>query len=732
MADWRAEQGWHPMKKGSASDSPVAPVVPAPHVAAEFAATRGPVNILIVDDEPRNLDVLESILYRPDYRLVRATSANDALLKLVDGDFAVLVLDINMPVMNGIDLANLIKQRKKTQRIPILFLTAYYQDEKFVLEGYGVGAVDYLTKPVNPEVLRAKVAVFVDLHRMNLALVATNSALAHEVAQRQQAEESLRRANHELEARVLNRTNELMVVNAALKASEGQLRLVADHAAIFLLHLDREHRLRFVNRSFAARFGRAPEDIVGAEIATVIGAVAYEACRPRLEQALTGEHVEFEVEIAGPGNGRTWLHQVYAPERGSGGEVSGIVAVIADITARKRAEREMAAARDEAMAASRTKDDFLAALSHELRTPLSPVLLIASASAADESLPEPVREDFTTIAKNALLEARLIDDLLDLTRISRGKMNLDLKRVDVHTVLQDALATVAPDLKEKGQTLTVTWGSPPPVALADSARLQQVFWNVIKNAIKFTPEGGDVRVETRVSAGGKELAVTVIDSGIGMTAPEIERVFQPFAQGDHAATPGAHRFGGLGLGLAISRMLMQLHAGQVEAFSAGRGQGSTFVITLPLAPLLPPEEIAAERAGKSGGAAPEGARDPILLIEDHEATRSVLTNLLNQRGHRTIPAGSMAEALKLAETRKFEFVISDLGLPDGTGYALMKELGRRHGLQGIALSGYGMEQDLAQSREAGFLGHLTKPVTFWTIEKAIGEFYESRAAKPQG
>lgn len=705
-----------------------APNIPLPGDAGGSAdpfPAREPVNILIVDDEPRNLDVLESILYRPDYRLVRATSANDALLALVDGDFALLVLDINMPVMNGIDLANLIKQRKRTQRIPILFLTAYYQDEKFVLEGYGVGAVDYLTKPINPEVLRAKVAVFVDLHRMNLALAAGNAALEREIVQRQLAEESLRRVNHELETRVLNRTNELTIVNAALRASESQLRIIADHAAVYLAQIDRQHRFRFVNRSFAARFGLAPEKIVGAEMGGVIGPAAYAACRPRLDQALAGDRVEFELELGTAETGGPWLHMVYEPERAAGGEVSGIVAVISDITARKRAEREMAAARDEAMAASRTKDDFLAALSHELRTPLSPVLLLASASAADETLPEAVREDFATIAKNALLEARLIDDLLDLTRISRGKMKLELKRVDVHAVLQDALATVSADLKEKNLSLGVTWGTPPPVALADSARLQQVFWNVIKNAIKFTPEGGQVRVETRVSKNARELTVSVADSGIGMTAAELKRVFQPFAQGDHAAGPGSHRFGGLGLGLAISQMLMQLHAGQVQAFSAGRGQGSTFVITLPLAPLAPPEESGGERRGTGKQVTSPEKRYPILLIEDHEPTRAVLVNLLNQRNYNTVPASTIAEALSLAATQRFEFVISDLGLPDGTGYDLMRELGRRYNLKGIALSGYGMEQDLAQSREAGFIGHLTKPVTFWAIEQAITNFYNA-------
>ncbi len=687
------------------------------------------VGILIVDDEPRNLDVLESILYRPGYRLVRATSANDALLALVDGDFAVLVLDINMPVIDGIELANLIKQRKRTQRIPILFLTAYFQDEKFVLEGYGVGAVDYLTKPVNPEVLRAKVSVFVDLHRMNLALAVGNAALEREIAHRQQAEDSLRRANHDLEARVLHRTNELTVVNAALKASEGQLRLVADHAAVYLVQLDRQHRFRFVNRAFAARFGLSPEKIVGAEMAVIIGATPYAACRPRLEQALGGERVEFEIELAGENDGDHWLEMVYEPERAPGGDVSGIVAVISDISARKRAEREMAAARDEAMAASRAKDDFLAALSHELRTPLSPVLLLASAAAGNGELPPEVREDFACIAKNALLEARLIDDLLDLTRISRGKITLEMKRVEVHAVLEDALTTISGDLNEKDQTLTMEWGDPPPVALADSARLQQVFWNVLKNAVKFTPEGGQIRVETKVSAESRELTVAVTDSGIGMTPEELTRVFEPFAQGDHAAGPGAHRFGGLGLGLAISQILLKMHAGGVQAVSSGRGQGSTFIITLPLAMSLPVEDNAG--GGKRSGeraATRTGRQRPILLVEDHEATRSVLVNLLNQRSYRTVSAGTVTEALELAATQPFEFVISDLGLPDGTGYALMRELGSRYGLKGIALSGYGMEHDIAQSRGAGFVGHLTKPVTIRAIEQAIEGFYAASAA----
>lgn len=692
---------------------------PAP-VPAPAAPVQNTVSILIVDDEVRNLDVLESILYQPGYRLVRATSADEALLALMDGDFAVLVLDINMPVMNGIELANLIKQRKRNQHIPILFLTAYYQDEKFVLEGYGVGAVDYLTKPVNPQILRAKVAVFVDLHRMHLDIAESHAALEREVLQRQQAEEALRLVNQELETRVTDRTIELSMANTALKISESQLRLVADHASVFLAHIDAQHRFKFVNRAYAARFGLEPEGIAGASLSRIIGGTAYAVCRPHLERALAGHRVEFEAELSDEQTGPHWMHIVYEPERSRSDEVLGVVAVMADTTVRKRAEAQITNARDEAMAASRAKDEFLAALSHELRTPLNPVLLIASAAAGNTELPDEVREDFAIIAKNALLEARLIDDLLDITRITRGKLTLDVKPGDVHAVLDDAIATMRAELQDKQITLAVERGVFNSRALIDAARLQQVFWNVLKNAVKFTPARGYIRVETRELSDSNEMTVTITDTGIGMTAEELTRVFHPFAQGDHAAGRMSHRFGGLGLGLSISQLLMQLHAGSVQAFSPGRNRGCTVVIQLPQIKDQTPAPVGEADAGDPEVQAGVSSDQlPILVVEDHEATRQVLEKLLRQRGHRVLCASTVAEAMQMASKEEFEFVVSDLGLPDGTGYELMKLLRERHGLTGIALSGYGTEQDTTRSREAGFAEHLTKPVTYAMLEKVI-------------
>ncbi|MFZ0709298.1 MAG: PAS domain S-box protein [Terrimicrobiaceae bacterium] len=265
------------------------------------------------------------------------------------------------------------------------------------------------------------------------------------------------------------------------------------------------------------------------------------------------------------------------------------MATLSDLVAssldRSRLLREVNEARDSAERANRAKDDFLATLSHELRTPLSPVLLVAGAAAKDPALPESVRTDFATICKNINLETRLIDDLLDLTRITHGK--LEMKRVpcDIHTILRDAIANLESEIQQKGISLSLDFQAEEHHGVGDPVRLTQVFWNVLKNAVKFTPEGGEVAIGTRnLFDGSARLSIRVADTGIGMTAEEQSRVFDAFSQGRHAEE-GSHRYEGLGLGLSISRMLIELHLGEIRAESAGPGRGSVFVIELPLVSL---------------------------------------------------------------------------------------------------------------------------------------------------
>ena len=376
---------------------------------------------------------------------------------------------------------------------------------------------------------------------------------------------------------------------------------------------------------------------------------------------------------------------------------------------------ELEEARDVAERANQAKDEFLAALSHELRTPLNPVLLLATEAAADPALPAAVRRDFEEIARNVMLEARLIDDLLDLTRITQGKLHLDLRPVDAHAALRAALETTQPEIRAKNLTVKLDWRARETGLHADTVRLQQILWNILKNAAKFTPAGGTIRIETENLDG--ELVIRITDTGVGMEPAELARIFNAFAQGNHAKASTGHRFGGLGLGLAISRRLVELHGGSIAATSAGPGTGSTFSLTLPVyrAMSLPGRAALAARAPLRSN----GGMKRLLVVEDHAATRVSLVRMMERRGYEVRSAESLAQARELVETEAFDLVLSDLGLPDGSGHELMMELGGRSGIPGIALSGFGMETDVMESRSSGFVAHLTKPVTAQALDAAL-------------
>jgi PAS domain S-box-containing protein len=368
-----------------------------------------------------------------------------------------------------------------------------------------------------------------------------------------------------------------------------------------------------------------------------------------------------------------------------------------------------------AEAASRAKDRFLAALSHELRTPLTPVLMRVAALAATPELPGKLRDDLRMIQRNVELEAKLIDDLLDLTRITRGKLALHFEVVDVHEVLQHVAEICGEEAESKRIAIDLHAAAPEQHVWADPGRLRQVFWNLVKNAVKFTSAGGRITVRTSSPEPGK-IQVQVIDPGIGIEPEVLPRLFNAFEQGDPTVM---RSFGGLGLGLAISKALVDQHSGLLSGVSAGRGQGATFTVTLAtVAPSIPDEVAVAPEGGS------RGLR--LLLVEDHEPTLEVMAALLEIAGHEVSSATDLRSARALAASREFDLVVSDLGLPDGTGFDLMSGLRDQYGLKGIAVSGYGMEEDLRRSREAGFLEHLVKPVDVEKLKAAL-----ARASVPQ-
>jgi PAS domain S-box-containing protein len=375
---------------------------------------------------------------------------------------------------------------------------------------------------------------------------------------------------------------------------------------------------------------------------------------------------------------------------------------------RRRAAEKLQRTREVSIAAeeaSQAKDQFLATLSHELRTPLMPVLTAISLLARDRTLSERARGYVDVLRRNVELESRLIDDLLDLNRIARGKVQLDRRPVELRTIIERAIEVCRPDIDAKRVHFGVDFGPLPYLINADAARLQQVFWNLLKNSIKFTPNGGCVGVRCRPD--DDQVVIEIEDSGIGIDPAALGHIFEAFAQ----AEPSIPRqFGGLGLGLAISKTLVEMHGGTIEAHSEGRDCGATFMVRLPRISADAPDP--SEKHGfVSDQLEHPGAPLRILLVEDHGDTADMLVNVLELEGHQVEAAGDVATALKLGTQGRFDLLVSDLGLPDGSGLDLMRELrSRGHALPGIALSGYGQETDIQQSRAAGFHAHVVKPV----------------------
>lgn len=531
---------------------------------------------------------------------------------------------------------------------------------------------------------------------------------------------------------MLERTQQAV---GALRESEARFRQMADAAPVLIWLADTSGGCTWVNQRWV--------DFVGKPLERLTGDGWIDSIHPDdRPHALEAYHVAFrarkpfysEYRMRRHDGEDRWVIDHGIPRFGAGGDFTGYIGSCTDVTDRKLGEQEVALARDKALAASRAKDEFLAALSHELRTPLNPVLLVASDAAQNPDLPESVRADFDLIAKNVALEARLIDDLLDLTRIVRGKLSLDLRPRDLHVILQDAIATVWSDLESKGIRLHLDLAAEQGVIWGDAVRLQQVFWNVLKNAVKFTPERGEVSVETRTLPESGRVRVLITDTGIGLTPAELGRIFEAFSQGEHAEGTKTHRFGGLGLGLAISRMIVELHSGTIHATSEGRDKGATFHVELPLAldhqlpetgragnPFTGFGEPVIEAPVRAERHAIEPRRS-VLVVEDHQPTARTLTQLLTRRGFDVVAAGTVAEARAAAAARQFELVISDIGLPDGDGVELMTELRASHpALRGLALSGYGAEQDISRSHDAGFEDHLTKPINVEALDRAVAK-----------
>ena len=416
---------------------------------------------------------------------------------------------------------------------------------------------------------------------------------------------------------------------------------------------------------------------------------------------------------------KVWWEVTITGIPGLDGQLERLLSVARDVTVQQLAAETLQKAKESAEASSRAKDDFLSALSHELRTPLSPVLLLSGEYARSMEVSPRMREDFALIHRNVKLEARLIDDLLDLTRIQRGGLSMSARLLDLGALIGQLCETLRGEGSEKGVRVLYERPMSGFHVRGDSTRLQQIFMNLVLNAVKFSKEGGVVRIGMKEEAG--MVRVSVSDEGIGISPEEQERIFDPFVQGSHSREP--NRFGGLGLGLAIAKMLVERHRGGIWAESGGCGLGATFHVELPCVG-QEMTEVAPILTASGAGEAPRRrvrART-ILLVEDHEPTRLTLLRMLGRRGHEVTAVATIEAAVERAKERVFDVLISDIGLPDGNGGELIRDYGERFLEGGIALSGFGMEAEVQRSLQAGFRKHLTKPIELDLLEETLESF----------
>jgi len=523
-----------------------------------------------------------------------------------------------------------------------------------------------------------------------------------------------------LNAQLSAENDERKLVEERLRASLQDIRnlqaAIDEHSIVTIS--DIHGRITYTNDKFCALSKFSREDLLGRDHRIVSsGFHPREFIRELWKTIGEGGVWHGEVKDRAKDGTFFWLETTIVPCVDTQGTPFQYVAIRTDITARKESEIALGEAQRNAEKANHAKDEFIAALSHELRTPLTPVLMMATSMAADEQLEPALRAQMELIRQNVTMEAQLIDDLLDVTKIERGKITLQPEAVDLHQLLLSALETVGEDLSRKRIVVQLHANARFFRTKADPTRIQQVFWNLIKNAAKFTQEGGRIDIRT-FNANDRSLSLEIRDNGVGIAPENLPTLFAPFEQG---AATGNPRFGGLGLGLTISKAIVELHGGTIDATSDGVGQGAIFTVHLPVS-------CSATAAEASPAVPPVALASPlhILLVEDHELTRTVLARLLSREGHHVAAVDTCKAAREVAMAARqegdspFQAIVSDLGLPDGSGLDLIREIKVQFpNIHSIALSGYGTADDIRRSAEAGFIHHLTKPIGMAALRRAL-------------
>lgn len=676
-----------------------------------------PPAILIVDDRRDKLLALSAALEGVCAQIATATSGREALKLLLKRDFAVILLDVNMPGMDGFETASLIRQRASSEATPIIFITSY-GDDMHVSRGYSLGAVDYILAPVVPEVLRTKVSVFLDLDRKTREVERQAEGL------RQRAEQ-------------LHKLSKASLAIHSAMSLEAMLQVITDTAR----DVTAGHRATAVttwdeNWSKCRRtLSLSPELEPRRAALAQSGGAELHALWQALDRASRLTAAQLQAHPVWPSLGRPlwdsldtpdWLA---APLTGRDGRDMGLLHVCGKLRGDFTAEDEAVLLQlaqmasiaientlnSEAREANRIKDEFLATLSHELRTPLTAMLGWTQLLRCGTLDAEDTARGLDVIERNVLAQSKLIEDLLDVSRIITGKLKLNVQPVSPAAVIESAIDVVRPAANVKGIELLPIFDATIGQITGDPDRLQQVAWNLLINAVKYSAAGGQVRIS--LNRRGARVRLEVADDGEGIEAEFLPHIFDRFRQAD-SSTRRAH--GGLGLGLAIVRHVVELHGGSVHAHSPGRGRGATFVVELPVA--APPSEAHSERPAAVTPCASTAPAAPIdlagirvLVVDDETDGRETIAKVLSFYHAEVATASSAREALAQLQTTLPDVLVSDIGMPELDGYDLIRAVRRLPVAQGgkvpaLALTAFAREEDRLQALAAGFEVHTAKPI----------------------
>ncbi|HEX4780399.1 MAG TPA: response regulator [Usitatibacter sp.] len=664
-------------------------------------------NILIVDDRLDKRVVFRTILEELDQNIITASSGEEALRWLLDNDCAVILLDVNMPGMDGLETAELIRARRKSAHTPIIFITAF-ADEMHTARGYSLGAVDYILSPVVPNILRSKVKALVQLHRLNAELKKRSDervALAKEQVARSIAEDSQRRASFLAEATQVM-SSSLDVDPILSGVTKLLVPFLADHAAVVLLNEDGSMRAKSAASAtgWEAWLGErreAFESLLAECQASAVTTGTNRTCErvgPPGDSAEAGEAHAFALVTRGQARGALLLGM--GP---SGRRLAPADLALADSLASRAASAlDNCLLYEEIQKADQRKNEFLATLSHELRNPLAPMRSALHLLRSNSVEPGKAQALLETMDRQVGQMTRLVEDLLDISRITRGAIELRREPLELNAEVRNALESCHGAIENGRHETVVNLAQQPVHVEADRVRLQQILENVILNAAKYTEPGG--RIEVTASVEGDDAVVRISDNGIGIPSERLAHVWDLFVQVDES--PDRIRKG-LGIGLALVKDLVRRHGGSVEATSGGLGKGSTFTIRLPRAAVKPAEPAAQPQKA----AAAPGKR--VLIVDDNVDAAETLAMMLELLGQQTRQAHEGVGAIKAAQEYQPELIFMDIGLPGLSGHEVASRLRRELGMTQtfiVALSGYGTDEDRRKSMYAGFDSHLVKPL----------------------